>query len=139
MSKKKEKKIVEPLSKAALLMLAVGFVAFTLSSGRFNIWIMAWIWPFAFLYFSRQTKSKKQFMLLGAAIIVGQIIKWLNILNAGYILDAIMCAIWALCWVAAFAADRLLYGKFKGFTSTLLFPSVMENMRLFRMKNQKSI
>ena len=132
MSKKKEKKIVEPLSKAALLMLAVGFVAFTLSSGRFNIWIMAWIWPFAFLYFSRQTKSKKQFMLLAAAIIVGQIIKWLNILNAGYILDAIMCAIWALCWVAAFAADRLLYDKFKGFTSTLLFPSVIVSLEFLR-------
>ena len=132
MKTRKEKKAVEPLNKTALLMLAVGFVAFTLSSGRWNIWIMAWIWPFAFLYFSRQTKSKKQFMLLGAAIIAGQIIKWLNILDAGYILDAVMCSIWALCWVAVFAADRLLYDKFRGFASTLLFPSLIVSLEFLR-------
>ena len=81
MSRKKngEKKIVEPLNRITLLILAVGFAAFVLSSGRWNIALMAWMWPFAFLYFSRQTKSKKQFMLLVLAIAVGQIIKWLNI------------------------------------------------------------
>ena len=107
-------KKAEQLSRAALMMLAVGFVAYTLSSGRWNLWIMAWIWPFAFLYYSRQTKTKKQFMLLAAAIIIGHIIKWLNVLNAGYILDAVLCVVWALCWIAAFAADRLLYNKFGG-------------------------
>lgn len=128
----KTKKAVEPLSKAALMMLAVGLVAYLLSSGRWNLWIMAWIWPFALLYFSRQTKSKKQFMLLAAAIIAGQIIKWLNILDAGYILDAAICAVWALCWVAAFAADRLLYDKFGGFVSTLIFPAVIVSFEFIR-------
>ena len=134
MSKKKneEKKTVEPLNRAALLMLAVGFVAFVLSSGRWNIALMAWMWPFAFLYFSRQTKSKKHFMLLVLAIVAGQIIKWLNILNAGYVLDAVLCAVWSLCWVAVFAADRLLYDKFNGFASTLLFPAAIVSMEFLR-------
>lgn len=71
-------------------------------------------------------------MLLAAAIIIGQIIKWLNILDAGYILDAVMCLIWALCWVTAFAADRLLHDKFGGFASTLLFPAVIVSFEFLR-------
>lgn len=133
MSKRnKDKKIAEQLSRTALLMLIIGFVAFALSGGRWNIALMAWIWPFAFLYFSRQTKSKKQFMLLAMAIVVGHTIKWLNILNAGYILDAVLCAVWSLCWVAVFAVDRLLYDKFNGFVSTLLFPAAIVSMEFLR-------
>ena len=130
--KRKEKKYVEPLTKAAWVALIIGFIAFVFSSGRWNIFITAWIWPFAFLYFSRQTKSVKQFMILVAAIIVGHVIKWLNVLDAGYIIDAVFCIIWALCWVLPFIIDRLLHTGFKGTVKTLLFPAVFTSVEILR-------
>lgn len=126
------KKSAESMNRLTFLMLGIGFAAFVFSSGRWNIPLMSWIWPFAFLYYSRKTKTKKQFMLLAAAIEVGQIIKGWNLLAVGWALDAALSAVLALCWVAVFVADRLLYDKFTGFVSTLLFPAAIVSMEFLR-------
>lgn len=130
--KAKEKKYVEPLTKVAWIALIIGFIAFVFSGGRWNIFITAWIWPFAFLYFSRETKCVRQFMLLAAAIVIGHIIKWLNVLDAGYIIDAVFCIVWAICWILPFVVDRLLHTKFRGTIKTLLFPSVFTSIEILR-------
>lgn len=115
----------KPLKKAAWIMLAVGFAAYVFSAGRWNCGVTAWIWPFAFLYFSRQTKTKKQFLLLAAAIAVGQMLKWPDILDSGYLLSAVFCLVWSVFWILPFLADRLLAQKLPGsFLSSLIFPTV---------------
>ena len=114
-----------PLKKAAWVMLGIGFAAYVFSSGRWNFGVTAWIWPFAFLYFGRHAQTKKQFLLLPAAIAVGQMIKWPDILDSGYLLSAAFCLVWSVCWILPFLADRLLAQKLPGaFLSSLLFPTV---------------
>ena len=114
-------------------MLGVGFASFLFSSGRWNFGVTAWIWPFAFLYFSRQTKTKKQFLLLAAAIAAGHVIKWLNVMDAGYWPDAAFCLFWSACWILPFLADRLLAQKLQGaFLSSLIFPAVFVSLEALR-------
>ena len=114
-------------------MLAVGFAAYVFSSGRWNFGVTAWVWPFAFLYFSRQAKTKKQFLLLSAAIAVGQMIKWPDILDSGYLLSAAFCLLWSICWIVPFLADRLLAQKLPGsFLSSLVFPTVFVSVEYLR-------
>lgn len=134
--KTKTKLKPQPMSKPAWILLLVGFIAFIFSSGRWNIFITAWIWPCAFLYFSRRTNSVKQFMILVVAITIGHTFKWLNILDAGYIIDAVLCIVWSICWIIPFIADRLLAKNFKGIASTLVFPAVfiaLEFLRTFTL------
>ena len=123
----------EPLKKPAWVMLSVGFAAYVFSSGRWNFGVTAWVWPFAFLYFSRQAKTKKQFVLLSAAIAVGQMIKWPDILDSGYLLSAAFCLLWSICWIVPFLADRLLAQKLPGsFLSSLVFPTVFVSVEYLR-------
>ena len=123
----------KPLHKAAWVMLGVGFAAYVFSGGRWNVGVTAWIWPFAFLYFSRQTKTKGQFLLLAAAIAAGHVIKWADILDAGYLLGAVFCLCWSVCWILPFLADRLLAQKLPGaFLSSLLFPAAFVSVECLR-------
>ena len=114
-------------------MLGVGSVAYVFSGGRWNIGVTAWIWPFAFLYFGRQTKTKRQFLLLAASIAAGHVIKWLDILDSGYLLGAAFCLLWSVCWILPFLADRLLAHKLPGsFLSSLIFPAVFVSVESLR-------
>ena len=121
------------LNKSAWVMLCVGFVACVFSGGRWNIGVTAWIWPFAFLYFSRHTKIKRQFLLLAAAIAAGHVIKWPDILDSGYLLSAAFCLLWSVCWILPFLADRLLAQKLPGsFLSSLIFPATFVSVEALR-------
>ncbi|MBR0538318.1 MAG: hypothetical protein IJK40_09210 [Clostridia bacterium] len=123
----------KPLNKAAWVMLCVGFVAYLFSGGRWNIGVTAWIWPFSFLYFSRQTKTIRQFLLLAAAIAAGHVIKWPDILDAGYLPGAVFCLFWSVCWILPFLADRLLAQKLPGpFLSSLIFPATFVSVEALR-------
>ncbi|MCR5041338.1 MAG: hypothetical protein K6C36_04465 [Clostridia bacterium] len=121
------------MNKAAWVMLGVGFAAYVFSGGRWNIGVTAWIWPFAFLYFSRHTKIKRQFLLLAAAIAAGHVIKWPDILDSGYLLSAAFCLLWSVCWILPFLADRLLAQKLPGsFLSSLIFPATFVSVEALR-------
>ena len=121
------------LAVLPVLMLCIAFAAYVFSSGSWNLGLTAWIWPFAFLHFSRQAKTKKQFLLLAAVIAVGQVIKWPDILDSGYLLSAGFCLIWSVFWILPFLADRLLAQKLPGsFLSSLIFPTVFVSVEYLR-------
>ena len=120
------------LSKAAWVVLAVGLIAFLFSSGRWNIFITAWIWPAAFLYFSRSADSVRDFLPLAAAIAAGNAVRWLNVLDAGGVIDAVISLIWSVCWILPFVVDRLLYKRLPGWLSTLLLPGVFVSLEFLR-------
>ena len=114
-------------------MLAVGFAAFVFSSGSWNFGVTAWIWPFALLYFSRRTKTKKQFLLLVAAVAVGQMVKWPDIWDSGYLPSAGFCLVWSVFWIVPFLFDRLLAQKLPGsFLSSLIFPTAFVSVEYLR-------
>ena len=121
----------ERMSNKANLALLIGFIAYVFSGGRWNVGITAWIWPFAFLYFSRKTEGKKSFLLLVAALAAGHVLKWLNILDSGYFLDAAVCLIWSLAWIIPFMADRLVAQKLPGvFLRSLVFPALFSSVEV---------
>jgi apolipoprotein N-acyltransferase len=102
--------------------LLVGFLAFFFSSGRWNTAITAWIWPAAFLCYSRSTRKVKEFLPLVALIALGNILRWLNVLDSGYIVDAVICMIWSVCWILPFIVDRLFYKQLPACLSTMILP-----------------
>lgn len=120
----------ETLGKAYPALL-VGFAAYVFSGGRWNIGLTAWIWPLAFLTYSRKTEGRRSFLLLAAALAVGHVIKWLNNLDAGYFLDAAVCLIWSLAWIIPFLADRLIAQKLPSvFLRSLVFPALFTSVEV---------
>ena len=127
------KKKNKHLTKTQLILLFIGFVAYVFSGGRWNLSVTAWIWPFAFLYYSRRTENVRQFLPLAAALCAGHVIKWLNVLDMGYLADGALCLLWSLCWIVPFLADRLLAQKLPGvFLRSLIFPAVFTSVEVLQ-------
>lgn len=120
------------MTKSAWCALGVGFLAFIFSAGRWNVPFTAWIWPAAFLFYSRGAHSVRGFLPLAAAIALGNVLRWLNMLNAGYVVDAAMSMIWSVSWILPYIADRLLYKRLPPFLSTLLLPGVFVTLEFLR-------
>lgn len=118
--------------KYSWIALTVGFLAFVFSSGRWNIPLTAWIWPAAFLYYSRSAGNVRQYLPLAAAVAAGNIIRWLNVLDSGYIVDGALCLVWSVCWILPYIADRLLYKRLPGWLSTLLLPAAFASSEVLR-------
>jgi len=58
------------------IIIGIGSIAFLLSSGKYNVPIMAWIWPFCMLYFTRRSK-KIYGLLISCVLMIGlSAIKW---------------------------------------------------------------
>lgn len=112
--------------------MAIGFLAFLFSSGRWNVPFTAWIWPAAFLCYSRSTQSVRGFLPLAAAIALGNVLRWLNVLDAGYVVDAALCLLWSVCWILPFIADRLLFKHLPAWLSTLLLPGAFVTLEFLR-------
>ena len=119
-------------TKSAWCALVVGFLAFLFSSGRWNFPLTAWIWPAAFLHYSRSARSVRGFLPLAGAIALGNILRWLNVLDAGYAADAAICLVWSVCWILPYIADRLLYERLPAWPSTMLLPGVFVTLEFLR-------
>ncbi len=118
--------------KSVWIALTVGFLAFVFSSGRWNIPFTAWIWPAAFLYYSRSVNTIRAFLPLTAAIALGNVIRWLNMFDSGYLIDAVFAIIWSICWILPYIADRLLYKRLPGWLSTMLLPGAFTSLEFLR-------
>ena len=112
--------------------LAVGFLAFALSSGERGVALASWVWPVAFLWYARSAKTVRQFLPLAAAIALGCVLRWPNLLCAGYLLGAAVCLVWSVFWIVPYAVDRLLCRHLPGPLSTLLLPGVFVTLEYLR-------
>lgn len=110
--------------------LALGAIAYVFSSGRWNFFLTAWIWPAAFLYFGRQAK-RWEFALLTVLLTAGQVLKWFGLLYTEPGLIILLCALWGLSRALPFLADRLIARRMPGVAlRSLVFPAVFTALEL---------
>lgn len=109
-------------SRLPWVAFAAGTVLCIFSSGRWNIPITAWIWPFLLLYFEKSQTWKKGLGLTLLALTLAHIIKWIGVFAAGFPIDEIAGAILGFTLIIPFAVDRIVAYRFKGVLATLVFP-----------------
>ena len=102
--------------------LAVGTVLCVFSSGRWNIPVTAWIWPFLLLYFEKSQNWKKGLGFTLLALTIAHAIKWIGVFEAGFPIDEIVGAILGFTLIIPFVVDRIVAPRLKGIVATLVFP-----------------
>lgn len=111
------------MKKRAWLCLLLGAMAFTLSSGRWNVPIMAWIWPFGFLSFLRIDQRKSAPLLLGSVMLLLSIVRYYGALACGAILEHVFGLLEGFLLFLPFMADRWLFKRLHGIARTLVLPA----------------
>jgi len=108
---------------APFIILIIGCISYTFSSGRLNVAVFAWIWPFCVLYFLHSGVKKRWFIVMALSLIILSGLKWYPMIDADEIIVNLAVA-WLLAIIKAipFAVDYFLRNKIKGFKSTFLFP-----------------
>lgn len=104
------------------IILLVGAVSFTLSSGMWNVPIMAWIWPFCMLYFSRKSQKAGGLIISCTTMVVLSAVKWYGCaggtvivnIGAGLALGLIPCITLIL--------DYFFYPRVQGYKATMIYP-----------------
>lgn len=80
---------IEKNKRQFFIALIIGAVAFFFSSGNFNIFFTAWIWPAAFLFCVRNGGFKRSNLILFGVMFVTGALKWLGLTDCGVLLDFI--------------------------------------------------
>lgn len=107
------------------LILLAGAVAYTFFSGRWNVPVMAWIWPFCFLFFARGHRPAKGLLTLLAIMLAASFLKWYGIIGEGLVINLIGAVMLALPYFVPFVIDRLVYGdrgKHQAIATSLILP-----------------
>ena len=104
------------------ILFGAGAVAFLLSSGRWNVPVMAWIWPFCMLYFTRRSKKVYGLLIPCAVMVLLSAVKWYGC-AAGTVPENIVAG-FALGLTACIplVIDFLFARKDKTFLATLIYP-----------------
>ncbi len=106
------------------LILLLGGICFTLSSGRWNAPIMAWIWPFCMLYFSRNTKGPLGWSVPLALLCILSAVKWGGAAGGVMLENILTGAALGFLTAVALIVDRVLYDRVGGFKATFIYPLV---------------
>ena len=106
------------------LLLLLGAVCFTMSSGRWNAPIMAWIWPFCVLYYSRRTRGFLGWLVPTAVLCILSAVKWGGAAGGVVVENILTGAVLGFLAAVALIVDRALYDRVGGFKATFIYPLV---------------
>lgn len=106
------------------LSLIVGSIAYLCSSGRYNLEIMAWIWPFFYLVFLDTFKRKRDIILLLLSMGLMGLIKWYGAAASTVFENCLVGIALGLILAIPLMIYYVINKKYKGLTSILLLPSL---------------
>lgn len=106
------------------LILLLGGICFTLSSGRWNAPVMAWIWPFCMLYFSRKTKGVLGWIAPLALLGILSAVKWGGAADGVMVENILTGAVLGVLSAVALIIDRIFYNRVGGLKATFIYPLV---------------
>lgn len=108
------------IRKYALLIL--GAVGFLFSSGKWNVPVMAWIWPVCMLYFQRKTKVFWKKRIPVALMILLSIPKWYGMAAGSQLEQFYIPALLTWLYSVPFILDSYFYKKVGGYKACFLLP-----------------
>ena len=123
----------QPNKNFSILLLLAGTLLVGFSTGRWLAPLAAWIGPALILRYSRDHKGWRSYLFLFVAytltFIIGFMAMWLG---AGWPLPLVVSLpfLYGFLWSLPYLADRLMSPRLPGFSSTLVYPLVLQRRLL---------
>ena len=116
-------KAIDFMKEKHIFYLIAGFFFSIFSIGRFNIAISVFIWPFCFLSYLHKSESKiLPSVIVSVCLFASHLLRWINVLNAGFILNLIWSSYSSIINIIPFIIDNIFYGKVDKWKSVFIYP-----------------
>ena len=104
------------------IMLFIGLAAYIFSNGRWNIPIVAWMWPLCILFYFR-ISDKALLKLFPLPIMVAiAYVKWHGVGGGSLLQEFLLGFINGIVYYLPFLTDSLFYKRVKGYKATFILP-----------------
>lgn len=113
-----------PRPIVSLSLLLAGTLLLGFSTGRYSAPLAAWIGPVLIMRYARDHKVGRGYLLVLAACILAYLIGFTAI-AAGLLplpIVFLLALSYGFLWSLPYLADRILFARLRGFSSTLAFP-----------------
>ena len=116
-------KIIEYIYEKKTLYLMFGFLFSSFSVGIYNFSLFIFIWPYCFLGFLQQNKSKTiPLIIVSLCLIFSNMIRWIGIFYGSIKKSYIAGLYFSVINIIPYIIDDLIYNKISKKASIFVFP-----------------
>ena len=119
------------IDQRSYLWLSIGFIFSLFSNGKWSIPIAVWISLVFMLRFVRTQKPLRGYLISGVAFFVTYYFSWNSAFSFVIPYFAVISIIAGFLGALPFLIDRLIYHRFNGVVSTLVFPITWTTFEFF--------
>ena len=120
----------------SILLLLAGSLLVGFSAGRWLAPLAAWVGPVLIMRYTRDHQAGRGFILVLSAYILAFLIgfgdMWAS--SWGYLAMSGLAVLYALLWSLPYLADRLMFARLKGFSSTFIYPLAAVTLEFLNMR-----
>ena len=115
--------ILEYIKEKKIVYLILGFIFSIPSVGRFNFPLLIFIWPYCFLIFLHQNKTKIiPLIVVTIFLIASNTIRWIGIYNGSSYYSFVAGLYFSIINIIPYIIDDIIYNHISKWASVFIFP-----------------
>ena len=115
--------VIEYMREKKIFYLILGFIFSIPSVGRFNFPLLIFIWPYCFLIFLHQNKSKiLPLIVVSILLVASNMIRWIGIYNGSLYISFLAGLYFSIINIIPYIIDNIIYNKISKWASVFAFP-----------------
>ena len=115
--------LIEFMREKKIFYLILGFIFSIPSVGRFNFPLFIFIWPYCFLIFLHQNKSKIiPMIVVSIFLIASNMLRWIGIYNGSLYYSFVAGLYFSIINIIPYIIDDIIYNNISKWASVFIFP-----------------
>ena len=115
--------ILEYIKEKKIVYLILGFIFSIPSVGRFNFPLLIFIWPYCFLIFLHQNKTKiLPLIAVSICLMASNMIRWIGIYNGNMYYSLVAGLYFSIINIIPYIIDDIIYNHISKWASVFIFP-----------------
>lgn len=110
------------------ILLSMAFVAFVMLSPKWTVGIAAWVAPGLLMYAIKELKPWKAYAIAAAVLFLSSLVSLYKVMPFPGVIFVVICFWISLQAALPYWINRILYPRFNGWASTLIFPSALTTL-----------
>ncbi len=121
----KNQLLMKPQRFRSVILFSMTFIAFVMLSPKWTVGFAAWVAPGLLIYAIRELKPWKAYVIAVAVLFLSSLVSLYKVMPFPGVLFVVISFLVSLQTALPYWINRVLYHRFNGWASTLIFPSAL--------------